>query len=250
MLKAEQVRRKRLYENVVEQIEAAIVQGDLRPGDFLPAERDLCESFGVSRTAIREALFALHQSGLVDLENGRRARVVEPSAEKMIDDLAGPARFVLSKPDRLRQLQEARMLFESFLARLAASKATDEQIAAIKSALDANHASIGDVEAFVETNIRFHFEIARVSGNVFLDALHTGVEKWLEEHRRVAIKKDGAAERAFSRHLEIFDAIARRDPDAAEAAMLRHLQESIDAYWVVRTQSLDPEDNGVIVNVK
>ncbi|MCT4370824.1 FCD domain-containing protein [Yangia mangrovi] len=242
MLKAEQVRRKKLYENVVEQIESALVRGDLKPGDFLPAERDLCESFGVSRTAVREALFALHQSGLIDLENGRRARVIEPSAEKMIDDLAGPARFVLSRPDRLRQLQEARMMFEAFLARIAARDATDEQIAAIKSALDANEASIGDDEAFVETNITFHLAIAKVSGNVFLDSLHSAVQKWLEEHRRVAIKRAGAAERAFKRHLEIFEAIQAHDPDAAEEAMRAHLQESIDAYWAVRDENRESEE--------
>lgn len=242
MLKAEQVRRKKLYEDVVEQIEAAIVRGDLKPGDFLPAERDLCESFGVSRTAVREALFALHQSGLIDLENGRRARVVEPSAEKMIDDLSGPARFILSRPDRLRQLQEARMMFEGFLARVAARDATDEQISAIKSALDANEASIGDDEAFVETNITFHLAIAKVSGNVFLDSLHSAVQKWLEEHRRVAIKRAGAAERAFKRHLEIFAAIQAHDPDAAEEAMRAHLQESIDAYWTVRDENRENEE--------
>lgn len=242
MLKAEQVRRKRLYENVVEQIEEAIVDGDLRPGDFLPAEREMCESFGVSRTAVREALFALQQNGLIDLENGRRARVVEPSAEKMIDDLAGPAKFVLSRPDRLRQLQEARMLFESFLARLAATSATEAQIAAIETALDANRASIGDDDAFVETNIAFHLEIACVSGNVFLDSLHTAVQKWLAEHRRVAIQKDGAAERAFARHLEIFDAIRDHDPDRAETAMRMHLQESIDAYWSVRDEIVETDN--------
>lgn len=243
MLKAEQVRRKKLYEDVVEQIEAAIVRGDLKPGDFLPAERDLCDSFGVSRTAVREALFALHQGGLIDLENGRRARVVEPSAEKMIDDLSGPARFVLSRPDRLRQLQEARMMFEGFLARIAARDATDDQIAEIKAALDENEASIGDDEAFVETNITFHLAIAKVSGNVFLDSLHSAVQKWLEEHRRVAIKKEGAAARAFNRHLEIFTAIKSHDPDAAEKAMCAHLQESIDAYWSVRDENLETEDS-------
>lgn len=243
MLKAEQVRRKKLYEDVVEQIESAIVRGDLKPGDFLPAERDLCDSFGVSRTAIREALFALHQSGMIDLENGRRARVVEPSAEKMIDDLSGPARFVLSRPDRLRQLQEARMMFESFLARIAARDATEDQIAEIKAALNENEASIGDDEAFVETNITFHLAIAKVSGNVFLDSLHSAVQKWLEEHRRVAIKKEGAAARAFARHLEIFTAIKAHDPDRAEEAMRAHLQESIDAYWSVRDDNLETESS-------
>ncbi len=245
MLKVEQVRRRRRYENVVEQVQAAILSGDLRPGDFLPAERDLCESFGVSRTAVREALFALQQNGLIALENGRRARVVEPSAEKMIDDLAGPAKFILSRPDRLRQLQEARMLFEGFLARLAARQATPDQVSAIHRALELNRASIHDAEQFVETNIGFHLEIARVSGNIFLDALHTGVQKWLEEHRRVAIQKEGAAKRAYARHLEIFEAIRDRDPDAAEAAMRQHLQESIDAYWAVRDAPIDEEGGPV-----
>lgn len=237
MLQAEQIRKKRLYEDVVEQIEAAVVKGDLRPGDFLPAERDLCDSFGVSRTAVREALFALHQKGLIDLENGRRARVVEPTAEKMIDDLAGPAKFILSKPDRLRQLQEARMLFECFLVRIAAKDATPEQIKTIEVALEANRECINDPEGFVETNIAFHLAIARVCGNIFLDSLHSAVQKWLEEHRRVAIKNDGAASKAFARHLEIFNAIKSHDPDMAETAMRAHLQESIDAYWAVRSNT-------------
>jgi GntR family transcriptional regulator, sialic acid-inducible nan operon repressor len=162
----------------------------------------------------------------------------------MIDDLAGPAKFVLSRPDRLRQLQEARMLFESFLARLAAVRATAEEVAAIEAALEVNRACIADAEKFVETNIDFHLEIARVSGNIFLDSLHAAVQKWLEEHQRVAIQKEGAAKRAFGRHLEIFDAIRDHDPDAAEAAMRAHLQESIDAYWAVRDDSVDIDKDG------
>ncbi|WP_454011428.1 FadR/GntR family transcriptional regulator [Aquamicrobium terrae] len=88
----------------------------------------------------------------------------------------------------------------------------------------------------------FNLEIARVCGNIFLDSLHAAVQKWLEEHRRVAIKKEGAAERAFARHLQIFQAIRDHDPDAAEAAMRAHLQESIDAYWTVRTDRVDDDE--------
>lgn len=234
MLKTEPIRKRRLYESVVDQIENSIISGELKPEELLPAERDLCESFGVSRTAIREALFVLQQNGLIDLENGKRARVVEPSAARMIDELAGPARYVLSRPDQLRQLQEARMLFESFLARNAALEITPETLAKIETALAKNKAAIGDRDAFVETNIEFHLEIARVSGNIFLDSLHSAVQSWLEEHRRVAIRDPGAAERAYSRHEQVFAAIKAQDPDAAEAAMRAHLGESIDAYWHVR----------------
>lgn len=233
MLNAEPVRKKRLYEDVVEQIQTAIVDGSLKPGDFLPAERDLCERFEVSRTAIREALFALQTSGLIELVNGRRARVVEPTAERLIEELSGPARLVLTRPERLRQLQDARMLFEGFLARVAARSATAKQIADIEAALQANGQTINDPEGFVRTNIDFHLAIAKVSGNVFIDSLHNAVQAWLAEHRRVAIQQPGAAERAYRRHVEIFEAIRQGDADAAEKAMTAHLQESIDNYWAV-----------------
>ncbi len=236
MLKAEPVRKRRLYEQVVEQIEDMILREELKPGELLPAERELCESFGVSRTAIREALFALQQNGLIELENGKRARVIEPSAARLIDELSGPAKFVLSREDRLRQLQQARVLFEAFLARNAAREATPEAIDKIGAALERNKAAVGDRELFVETNLEFHLEIARASGNIFFDALHVAVQKWLEEHRRVVVSKSGATELAAKRHQEVFDAIKARDPDAAEAAMRRHLDETTETYWSAKKQ--------------
>ncbi|NAZ18003.1 FCD domain-containing protein, partial [Glutamicibacter soli] len=140
----------------------------------------------------------------------------EPTAERLIEELSGPARFVLSRPERLRQLQEARMLFEAFLARVAARSATADQIATIEAALDANGKTIGDPEAFVRTNMDFHLAIAKVSQNVFVDSLHTAVQAWLAEHRRVAVQQQGSAERAFARHVEILDAIRAGDPEKAE----------------------------------
>lgn len=125
------------------------------------------------------------------------------------------------------------MLFEGFLARVAARSATAEQIADIEAALEANGKTIKDPEGFVRTNIDFHLAIARVSGNVFIDSLHNAVHAWLAEHRRVAIQQPGAAERAYRRHVEIFDAIKVGNADQAETAMSAHLQESIDAYWAV-----------------
>jgi len=234
MFNAEPVRKRRLYEQVVEQIEESILTEKLKPGELLPAERDLCESFGVSRTAVREALFVLQQNGLIDLENGKRARVAEPSAARLIDELSGPARFVLSRTDRLRQLQSARMQFEAFLARNAAKEAKPEALKRIGDALARNVAVIKEREAFLETNLEFHLEIARASENIFFDALHTAVQKWLDEQRRVVITETGAIERAAKRHEEIFAAIRDHDPDAAENAMRQHLGESMDTYWNVK----------------
>lgn len=107
---------------------------------------------------------------------------------------------MLVKPDRLRQLQEARRLLEKSLARQAARTASADQLAAIEDALKKNRAALGDRDAFVRTNMDFHVQIARACDNIFVDALLAAVSEWLDEHRRIAIKQSGAAELAYRRH--------------------------------------------------
>lgn len=233
MLTSEPIKRKRLYEEVQARLEHAILSGARKPGEQLPSEREIMEAYGVGRTAVREALFALQKDGLVRLSSGQRAVVVEPSAAQLIEELAGPARHVLSHPERLRQLQSARIMLESFLAREAARQAGPDAVARIREALEANKAAIGDADAFIATNIEFHREIALVSGNMFISALHDATERWLREHRRVAIRSQGADQQAYRRHVEILAAIEAGDGDAAENAMRAHLNDSVAAYWAV-----------------
>lgn len=235
MLQGSPIRRRKLYEEVAERLAKAIADGNLQAGQPLPSEREIMDAFNVGRTAVREALFALQTDGLIQLANGKRPVVVEPT-KSIMDKLANPSRHLLGQPGRLRQLQEARTLLEAALARHAARAATASEIAAIGAALKKNKAALGDAEAFVRTNIEFHLEIARVSSNFFVESLHTAVNDWLEEHRKVAITRSGAAELAFQRHEQIFDAIRRGDCDAAEEAMQTHLRESQDAYWVALEQ--------------
>lgn len=230
MLNGEPIRRRRLYQDVADRLSRAIIEGDIKAGEPLPSEREIMDAFGVGRTAVREALFALQTDGLVSLSSGRRPVVVE-QAKSIMDKLATPARQMLVKPDRLRQLQEARRLLEKSLARQAARTATAGQLAAIEDALKKNRAALGDRDAFVRTNMYFHVQIARACDNIFVDALLTAVSEWLDEHRRIAIKQSGAAELAYRRHEEIFEAIRTGDADAAEAVMEQHLVESQDAYW-------------------
>ncbi|WEF24693.1 FCD domain-containing protein [Paracoccus sp. S3-43] len=230
MLNGEPIQRRRLYQDVADRLSKAIIEGDIKAGEPLPSEREIMDAFGVGRTAVREALFALQTDGLVSLSSGRRPVVVE-QAKSIMEKLATPARQMLIKPDRLRQLQEARRLLEKSLARQAARTASSEQITAIEAALAKNRAALGDRDAFVRTNMEFHVQIARACDNVFVDALLTAVSEWLDEHRRIAIKKPGAAELAYRRHEEIFQAIRCGEMDAAETAMEQHLIESQDAYW-------------------
>ena len=92
------VRRRKLYEEVADQLERMIEDGEYARGDQLPSERDLMRQFGVGRPAIREALFHLRKMGLVEIRSGERARVTQPTPQFVIDALAGTARHMIAAP--------------------------------------------------------------------------------------------------------------------------------------------------------
>ena len=234
------IKKKRLYEEVSERIEAAILSREIQPGESLPSEREIMEIFGVGRTAVREALFALQKNGLVKLSSGQRAVVAQPTPDDLIEKISGPARHIISEPDRLRQMQEARRLLEAFLARSAAQRATPEQIQALEDALRANGRTIDNPEAFVETNIEFHHAIASITQNVFIEGLHRAVYSWLKDQRTTSAQQPGACEAAYEWHEKIFAAIRDGDPDAAEQAMLSHIDQAQTAYWNVRATMQQP----------
>src|SRR5690554_4514770 len=103
-----------------------ILEGELKEGDQLPSERELTEAFGVGRTAVREALFALERMGLIETSSGERARVTRPTARRLIKELAGIARHVFSEGEGVQQLQQARLVLETALVRLVAETRTED----------------------------------------------------------------------------------------------------------------------------
>jgi len=229
------LRRRKLYEDIVQHLEGLIVSGELRPRDLLPSERELMTTFQVGRTSVREALFALQRMGLVALRNGERASVTLPSAEGMLQELSGAARHLLSSEEGAREFQQARTIMEGALARHAAERATDDEIAALSAALQANGASIGDMDRFTRTDVAFHLQVARISSNSIFVALHGAVSRWLVEQRTVGLVNEGADRAAFAAHTRIFEAIAARRPDSADQAMRAHLAEVEAYYWATRS---------------
>src|SRR5262245_21134195 len=109
------VKRRKVYEEVAQRLEDMMLSGALRPGDVLPAERELVETFGVGRSAIREALFALQRMGLVSIRNGERAYVTKPTPEVVVGELSGAVRHLLAQPEGARHMQQARTLHEASL---------------------------------------------------------------------------------------------------------------------------------------
>lgn len=225
------IERKKLFEHVAAHLEAQILAGKLRPGDQLPPERDLQLSFGVGRPAIREALISLQKAGLVELSNGARARVKMATADHIFSGMAPAVRQMLSTPEGQQHFQGARLFFEVGLAREAARSAGDDDIAALRAALEENRSAIGEREEFTRTDILFHFELARIARNPIFLALHDQMSEWLTEQRVVTLAASGQEETAFEAHKAIFEAIAARDPDRAEAAMRDHLGQLAATFW-------------------
>ena len=227
------IRRRKLYEEIASEIERRIHAGDYAPGDHLPSERKIMEEFGVGRPAVREALFALSKMGLVLIRSGERAVVTNPTPDVLIQELSGAARSLMATRDGVRVFQDARVLLEVALVRHAAVNATSDDIAELKEALDANRVAVNDRHRFNETDNAFHAQIVSIARNTVIDATYSGLSEWLFEQRQIAMLHPGSPQHAVEAHTRIFEAIAAKDSDAAEAAMRAHLDGVIKQYWSV-----------------
>jgi len=225
------IERKKLFEQVAAHLEGQILDGHLKPGEQLPTERDLQSRFGVGRPAIREALITLQRAGLVEISNGARARVAMPTAQDVVSGMAPAVRQMLSGAEGQRHFQGVRFFFETALARNAARDASPAQLAKLKSALQANRDAIGERAKFIETDVAFHFVLAEITGNPIFAALHDAMSGWLKEQRIVTLDAPRQEKTVYKAHVEIFEAIAARDPDRAEAAMAAHLRQLEDTFW-------------------
>jgi GntR family transcriptional regulator, sialic acid-inducible nan operon repressor len=227
--------RRKLYNEIADRIEAMIHDGQYAVGDSLPSEREIMETFGVGRTSVREALFALQRMGLLTINSGERARVTAPTPKALVSELHGAARYLLAQPEGVRQFQQARTLFEVALARFAAEHAKPKDVAALRAALEANQRAIGNDARFEATDVAFHYVLAEVPHNPIFTALHAAMASWLLEQRQTSIRVKGADRAAYRAHARIFDAIAAHDVDAAEAAMRAHLAQVEKFYWQIRS---------------
>ncbi len=221
---------RKKYQEIAEHFELLVLSGKLKPGDRLPAERQIMEEFDAGRSSVREALFSLQRQGLLTSRPGAVPRVSVPTVDGIFAELSGPMRHYLNRPEGLRQMQDARALLEIGLARRAAKLATDADIASLSRALEANR-SASDLDNFVQTDIAFHLAIAKISRNPVFESLNAALSDWLKDQR----VRSSAASPDFSdvcaQHEKIFDAIKSRDVEEAANAMDSHLEIVAQRYW-------------------
>lgn len=217
------VRSARLYEQIVQQIEESILNGALKPGDQLPAERDLAQRFGVSRTAVREAVKALREKGLVEAFSGRGTFITDGTSQAVKQSLDLHAR--IAQQEGSTQLVEVREILEPEIAALAAARAEAQHIAMMRDAFAVMNESSRNVDAFIEADLDFHLALAEAAANPLILSLIDSIVGLLREQRTRTFYVDGGPERGQYHHKRILKALEDRDPEAARSAMRAHLKQ-------------------------
>ena len=217
------VQTSRLYEQIVQQIEDSIVQGALKPGDQLPAERELAQQFGVSRTAVREAVKALREKGLVEAYSGRGTFVTDGTSQSIRQSL--DRMIKIGQPDGSIQLAEMRAILEPGIAALAAARFEDQHLSTMREAIAVMDRSRQDPESYIEADLDFHLSLAEAADNPLILSLLDSIVGVLREQRIRIFNVAGGPDRGQFHHKRILEAIEQRDPEKARAAMRPHLEQ-------------------------
>ncbi len=217
------VQPSKVFEQIVEQIERRILSGELRSGDRLPSERELGEQFHVSRTAVREAMKTLAQKGLVDMRPGRGTIVIDGTSRAVKHSL--DLMLSVGQENGSQNLVEVREILEPEIAALAAARATEEEIAAMREAVEIMDNNLTNANAYIAADNDFHRALAKGTQNVLILRLVDSIVDLLSEQRKQIFAVEGGPEHGQFHHKRLLDAVIRRDPEAARQAMHAHLQQ-------------------------
>lgn len=221
-----QVARAPVYKQIADQLREAILSGALQPGDSLPAERALADSFGAGRASVREAIRALQSEGLVV------AAGTAPLRPVVATDLSGPLKGALRNFMRLRRvglrdLVELRCAIETAAVRGAARRADPDVLAEAEDAVRTMREVDGDVGAFDEVDVRFHIALSRASGNEAFYPVMVGIRDAMAHYLLVALRAlpDPAAviARLTAEHADILAAIRAGEGDEAAGLIEAHI---------------------------
>jgi GntR family transcriptional repressor for pyruvate dehydrogenase complex len=218
-------RQEKLSVQVVEQIIDLIIEGKLKDGDRLPPERELCETFGVSRTVIREAISVLEAKGLLESQTGSGTYIRAIQSEDIANSLS---LYISSQSQTVSMLHflEVRRIFEPEIAELAAERASKEDIAGLEAILSSMCSLVKNPAAFAEKDLEFHVCLARASGNPLLEMLLEPFTGIMLQFIFVGSSSPDTAEEACGHHQAVLDAIKAGDGKRAAEAMADHLQQT------------------------
>jgi GntR family transcriptional repressor for pyruvate dehydrogenase complex len=219
------VEKRKAYEDIVQQIRTLIEEGKLKRNDQLPAERELSETFRVSRTTVREAIRTLESMKLLQSRQGDGTYVLVSSAEALIQPLAAA---LFKEKDDIRDIFYIRKIIEPHVAELAAENATPQEMEELERILRKQEECIGQGENIIETDSAFHNLMANATKNRVMERLITALIDLLKKSREQYLfedENDERAKRSLEGHQRVLSAVKKGDGDAARKSMLQHLED-------------------------
>ncbi len=220
------IKRVSVSEQICEQIKEKIIGGELKSGDKLPSENRFCKIYGVSRVAVRQALAKLQSIGLIETRFGEGSFVRTPENGSVMNGLI-PHTFLNEKS--MTEIVEFRRIMEANVACLACHKATEEDVAALKSIYGEMIKNKDDLSVFSKLDYDFHIAIAKISGNSYVIRVYEIIsEVLLNAFSDIVSKRGNTA--GLKYHGEILRAFENSDADEAKRAMQEHMDDLLREY--------------------
>jgi GntR family transcriptional repressor for pyruvate dehydrogenase complex len=236
-LDVKQVKKSKVYHEIVHQIKDLISRGRIKPGDRLPPERELAELFKSSRNSVRDALRVLEQMGLIESRHGDGTYVRALSPDELTEPLA---LLLLQSRGQMHELWDVRRLIEPGVAEMAAEHITAEELQDLAAILAVQQEKVEQGLSTLEEDTAFHYGIARATRNTVLLRVLDTIMDLLRESRERSLQQADRPVYSLAGHRRILEALARGDRVAARAESLRHLQEIEER--VFRVEEGDEED--------
>ena len=225
--------RSNLHYQIAKKMGSLIAQGTIEPGSILPNEDSLSAKFGVSRTALREAVKVLASKGLIEVRRKTGTRVKPRSEWNLLDpDVLSWVFSGTEIAPVLRDLMEVRKTIEPAAARMAANHATDGDVMQIADAFTEMEVATNDLPSSVEPDLKFHLAILSATHNIFMKPFGTLIQTALRTSFNLTSSNPVAYERTLALHRAVLDAIRLRDAEGAADAMnivLAQTSADIDA---------------------
>jgi GntR family transcriptional regulator, transcriptional repressor for pyruvate dehydrogenase complex len=226
----------KISNDIYKSFENQIINGELRPGDKLPSENELCKIWDISRISVRQALDRLVSLGLLHKVSGSGTYVSEPDTSIFLGPILP---FVLFRDENMIDFLEFRKIIEVGSVRLCAEHRDDENLANMKRCLDEmdKYFKVDKNQPYAEADLEFHMEIARGSKNPLNAKVNEMLRHTLRKNQ-ITINTFLGSSGSPKEHHDIFIAIEERNAELAAHFMQKHIQRTIkemQQYEMIKT---------------
>lgn len=210
--------KKNLTRNFTEKMQEKIIRGEIKPGDRLPPLRELAEKYGVSRSVVNASVAELESLGYITVRPRKGIIVNDWKREGTLEVMRGVAAINAFDKDILTSILEARRCFECECARLAAIRATPQDLKEMKDLLDTAR-GLKTVEERTDYDRKFHHKVALMSGNIINALLIKSFERYGKTLLEMFYRMEGVFDFVLAKHEKLYRAILEKDPQRAEKEM-------------------------------